>query len=296
MPPYAPGYKRKRPQGIGATARAKKAKTVATTAPAFKAAVRAEVKKAEKASHELYYCNWGINYYTGSACVGSGSFGPGGFMAIAGSSASSAAAGQMGGSPTVLNLSPQLQVGTTAGYRKGQLVSPVGFRMYIGGHMQGYASDHTFKFVLARYKGNALPATSVYPQQITNFQSSLFEAGAFGPNASSFSISNDSTSIDLSRYDRDQWDIKKTWEWKVPYQRTAENAATPQTTFRKDCYYKFPQNTVWDYVTYSAGNSAASLSIKGGDYFLIMYQVGNEPSTTAAHSFMVNCELSFHDA
>lgn len=280
----------KKPQGIGARAKAKNSyKNGGISDKALQAAVR----KVEAKSLETFYVNWGINYYTGLAQA-TNTFQPGGFQAIAGSAANSSGGSQMGGNFQVMNLSPQIQVGTSAGYRRGQFVNPLGLKMCYGGHMSNYCGDHTFNVIVARYKGNGLLVTGVYPAPVAATTLGLYEVGAFGPNSGSYSLANDGTSIDLGRYNRDVWDIKKRWSWKVAYEKTAEVAYKPQTTFRKDMYYKFPAGQQWDYTAYT--QTVSGLTIKGGDYYVIMYQVGNEASTTADHSFQLNCELSYKDA
>lgn len=287
--PIKRGKKRAAPKGIGATARAKNAWKKGGISDRQ---IVAAVKKVESKSLETYYANFGCNYYSLSAAVTSGSNAPGGFLSASGATSGTFAQDLY---CSITNMSPQIQVGTAAGYRKGQFVNPIGFRFWLSGHMSAYAGDHTFYMTIARYKGGSIPNATMYPMTMALASVSLYEAGAFGVNASGFMTANDGTSIVSSRFNRDVWDIKKVVSWKVPYQKTAESSASPQTTFQKNGYYKFPAQA-WDFTSYSGANATGSTCIKGGDYYIILYQVGNEPNTNASHSFMFNYELSYKDA
>lgn len=287
--------KGKKIQGIGAKYKAKKKAANYGATPAFNRALVAAVKKVESKTLETYYSNFGINWYTGSPQA-SGTAAPGGFGSASGAAANTTANNAMNSSVHVMALPVQIQTGTTAGYRKGQFITPLGFRWFFRGKLANYNSDHEFNMVLCRYKGNSPPTTSNYSIQFAGVGNlNLFETGAFGPNASGFSTTNDSQWQSASRFNRDVWDVKKHIRFKVAYQKDpyAQYAAT--TTFRHDGYYKFPDKT-WDYT------SNTGTSIKGGDYYIIMWQEGDETNsstasaTIAQHSMQLNMELSFKDA
>lgn len=282
-------------QGIGAKYKAKKKAANYGATPAFNKALVAAVKKVESRTLETYYSNFGINFYTGTAQT-SGSSAVGGFGSASGAAANTTANNAMNSSVHIMALPAQLQSGTTAGYRKGQFVSPLGFRWFFRGKLANYNSDHEFNMVVCRYKGNTPPAVSNYSSQYATVTSlNLFEVGAFGPNSSGFSTTNDTQWQSASRFNRDIWDVKKHVRFKVAYQKDPYAQYAAQSTFRRDGYYKFPDKT-WDYV------SSSGTSIKGGDYYIILWQEGDETNSSAAtatmaqHSMQLNMELSFKDA
>lgn len=287
--------KGKKIQGIGAKYKAKKKAANYGATPSFNRALVAAVKRVESKSLETYYSNFGINWYTGQP-QGSGTVTPGGFGASSGASANTLANNCLNGSIHVMSLTAQVQVGTGAGYRKGQFVTPVGFRWWFRGKMANYNTDHEFNVVIARYKGTSPPVVSNYSAQYgTVNQLALFEVGAFGPNANGYSTTNDTQWQSASRYNRDLWDVKKHQRFRVAYQKDPYAQYPAQTIFRHDGYYKFPDKT-WDYTT------SSGVSIKGGDYYIILWQEGDETNsstsaaTIASHSMQLNMELSFKDA
>lgn len=286
----------KKPVGIGARAKAKNAyKTGGITDRQLLKAV----KKAENSTLETYYTNWGVQFNTNTAQA-TGTFSPGGFQAASGAAKNTLA--NFFGDCTQVHLQhlpAQIQVGTAAGYRKGQHIQPIGFRWWIRGWMQNATAPHDFHFAIIRNKTNILPATvQVYPTAGTLSALNLFEQGAFGPNAGSF-LGNQSAceTTDATRYDRDAWDIKKTQKFTVtPVASTELNNTNGiyKKLIQHNGYYKFPDKD-WDY-TLNTG-----LSIKGGDYYLAMWQQNTEPASAPNGGspvlFMqVNMELSFKDA
>lgn len=277
---------------------AAKTGTVSTTTktPAFQKAVNDAVKKAGLAHLETYYTNFGITFDTRTSQA-TGTYNVGGFQASAGAAANSQANffGNYG-MAHIIHLPAQIQVGTAAGYRKGQLISPIGFRWWVRGYIRNATNPHDIHFCLARNRSQIIPATvQAYPSYGSMSALNLFETGAFGPNSGSFIAgANSPECTDASRFDRDQWDIKKHERINlvpVATQELTNTAGAYTRLIQHDGYYKFPEKE-WDYI------SNAGLSIKGGDYYLIMWnQNAESPSTSSPMMLMqVNMELSFKDA
>jgi len=289
--------KKNKPKGIGATYRAKKkAKNFGAT-PAFNRALVAAVKKVESKSHETFYSDFGIQFNSATAQA-SGTFNVGGFQAAPGAAANTSAnIFSQATTAHVISLPAQIQTGNGGqnGYRRGQIVEPVGFQWWFRGFLKNMTQQHTFHFCLARWKGGAPPALGAYPAQGTMTQLSLFEAGGFGPNSSAF-VTSSAEFQSGSRFNRDIWDIKMHKSFRVNPVQTLE-ASNSNNSYavpvKFDGYYKFKEN-VWDFQT------NIGTTIKGGDYFMICWQESYEPSPVSGISQQVylqlNMELSFKDA
>lgn len=280
-------------------AAAKTGSTAMVTMPkstAFQKAVNDAVKKAEQKSHETYYCNFGVTFDT-SVQQQTGSYAVGGFQATVGA-APTTMANFFGNTSMahVLNIPCQISVGTNAGYRKGQFINPIGLRMWVRGYMSNATCPHDLHFAIVRNKTNTIPATvQQYPSYGTMGALSLFETGAFGPNSSSFITGGQRAEYtDATRFNRDIWDVKKVIRQNVlpvPTQELSNTNNQYRRLIQIDAYYPFPDNT-WDFTSNTSG------SIKGGDYYLIMWNQNGEPSSsgTPIMVMQVNMELSFKDA
>ena len=293
--------RKNKPKGIGATYRAKKRAANYGATANFNKALVAAVKKAESKSHETYYSDFGI-LFNSNADQATGTFTPGGFQATSGAKAGTAAS--VFGSPStahVINLSAQVQTGNGGqnGYRRGQYVNPVGFQWWCRGFLQNMTNQHTFHFCVARYKGaSSTPQAGVYPGVYQFANLALFEPGNFGPSYGSFNNANQEF-MSGSRFNRDAWDIKmhKTYRVNPPVGIECSNpAGVYRVPVKFDGYMKFKENT-WDYIL------SMGTSLKGGDYFLIMWQESSEPAASTVAGapqpwqFMqLNMEVSFKDA
>lgn len=296
---------RARPKGLGATARAKK---VVVTEKAINAAV----KKAEAKTLETYYAQFGMEFGTGTNQSSGTSYLCGGFQAansaVAGTSSNSTFNQYTSGH--VLNISPQIQLGTTAGYRRGQSIAPIGLQWWVRGYLQNYSGDHTFHLVVARWKGGVVPSTNQYPTIQAMSALNLFETPQFGAGQNGYSLYADPTSMSGGRKNKDQWDFKTHKKFKVSFAGSGatNDGSTIRKSFETSGYLKIREK-IWDYQagTTAAINGVTGLNntIKGGDYFVIFWQEGYEPlyntsttntSQTQQHSINLNCELSFKDA
>ena len=295
------GYKKK-PQGIGAKYRAAKKRRNYGATPSFNKALVAAVKKVEAKSHETFYTDFGINFNSMTNQAG-GTFTPGGFQSIVGATGNTANA--VFGNPSmvhVISLSAQVQTSSTgvAGYRRGQFINPLGFQWWWRGFLQNMTNQHTFHFVIARYKGtqSSLTGGGAYPVMMSMSQTALFETGSFGPNSSAFNAQNQEYQSG-SRFNRDAWDIKthRTFRVNPPPQLEIGNPALVyRAPIKFDGYYKFKE-AQWDYVA-NNGNV-----IKGGEYYMLTWQESSEPAQSTASGapvpwvFMqLNMEMSFKDA
>lgn len=290
--------KGKKIQGIGAKYRAKKKAANYGATPAFNKALVAAVKKVENRSLETYFTNFGITFNS-QVAQATGTYSVGGFQAASGATANTNA-NVFGNYKNVhvLSLPAQIQNGVSAGYRKGQNVTPIGFRLWIRGFWQNMTVSHDIHVVVARWKGGTPPQLGVYPALVDMSTLGLYEAGAFGPNASSYLAGSANMEFSSgSRWDRDQWDIKKKMTFTVTPLANQELGNT-NGIYRKivsqDMYYKFPDK-IWDYQT-STGNT-----LKGGDYFLMTWNSFQEPASAPNGGSPIvfmqyNMELSFKDA
>lgn len=260
---------------------------------------------------ETYYAQFGMEFGTGTAQGSGTSYLCGGFQAAGSAPASSPANSTFVQytSAHVLNISPQIQIGATAGYRRGQTINPIALQWWVRGYLQDYAGDHTFHLVVARWKGGTVPSTNQYPTTQAMSSLNLFETPQFGAGQNGYSLYADPTSMSSGRKNKDQWDFKMHKKWKVGFSGSGatNDGSNIRKSFETSGYLKIREN-IWDYQagTTAAVNGVTGLNntIKGGDYFLIFWQEGYEPnySTSSStpynqqHSINLNCELSFKDA
>jgi hypothetical protein len=283
-----------------AAAKAGVTKPATKPAAVSQRAINDAVKKASLAQLETYFTNFGVTFDT-TVAQATGTYAVGGFQA-SNNAASSTMANFFGntGNAHVVHLPAQIVTGTAAGYRKGQFISPLGFRWWVRGYMQNATDPHDFHFCLARNKSNTIPAAvQQYPTYGSMASLSLFETGAFGPNAGSFiSGSTRAEVTDATRFNKDVWDIKKHERVNVlpvANQELGNTSGVYRRMIQHDGYYKFPDKE-WDYIV-----NTGSGSIKGGDYYLIMWNQNGEsasaPNGGSPVLYMqVNMELSFKDA
>lgn len=300
-----PGLKRKRAQGIGKTYRAKKVKANYGATPSFNRALVKAVERVEKKSHETFYTNFGITWDANVGSSNAGTHNPGGFQALDGAVGGTWQNQAMRNGTTVhaIQIPGQIEVGTSTGYRRGQHVQPQGFQWWMAGYLMNYVCNHTFHLVLVRSKGH-YKAPSTYPGKVSHDSLGLFENGSFGSKAGTFKT-NFTEAVSASRFDRDQWDVKKHWKFTVnPLPEPVISVGYPNNgtqppgtvlgarrTFKNTGYFKFKEKD-WDF------SSSAGGSLKNGDYHMFVWQEGYEENTSGNlnHLIQLNMELSFKDA
>lgn len=301
--------KRKRPIGIGATAKAKKAKAASAATPAFNAAVAKAVKRVEAQSQETTYST--------ATCYLNSSGSTYTLLGYSLTGLNSSAAWSASSPGTRANATNQVfycplsvfaQVGNTStpGYRKGQRINPVGFRISIE-HNQSLATiNSVYKWAVCRNKGNTIlnAGNTITSPGITQQTSlSLFAPFVQGPLVSA---SSNTSSLPLGdfpsamRWNHQEWSLTKRGSYTMPAQLARENSsvggsatATSGVTIGQTktlTAYVPIKDTFWDYPSPTAING-----IKGGDYFFVLWREGACDSLIALDQITMLFELSFKD-
>jgi len=200
----------------------------------------------------------------------------------------------------VVNLA---QVGNTntPGYRKGQRINPLGFRVSWE-HSQAIPTmNKTYHYAFIRNKGRTF--TSITSPQLTTTDSMyLFVpqiqgplVGAGGP-AGNLPMGNFSSCM---RWNRSEWNVLKHGKYTMaPTIEMANNAAIISPTNITASFTRTHCETVyipikdahWDYPT-----PTAITDIKGGDYFFVMWSEGDADRLLGRELMRFVYELSFKD-
>lgn len=297
---------RKKPLGIGATRKAKK--NYGAT-PAFNKALVAAVKKVENRQQETVYSQSGFYMNTNSTTLTTTGFSLSGLnQSAAYASATTTTRLTLTNNVFYFPLSALAQVGnsSTPGYRKGQRINPVGFRISIQ-HYQGLATvGATYTWMLIRNKGQTLTAVgttsgitipginqvSAMALFVPLIQGPL--AGAGGPNGST----PNGDFVSAMRFNYADWQKVKSGSWTMgpilqrenSSQPSAPNSANAQTAAKQIKAYVPIKDSYWEYPL-----PTAISGIKGGDYFFVIYREGYQDPNINSDAIIGQVELSFKD-
>lgn len=296
---------RKKPIGIGATYRAKQKAANFGATPSFNRALVAAVKKVENRAVETTYSQSGLYMDSSLSTFTQTGYSMSGLNSSAAYSASTPTTrANATNQCLVWPLSPMAQVGNTStpGYRKGQRISPIGFRFSVEHDQQLATMNVNYKWALVRNKGQTLTSNATIPGITGTNSLGLFVPLVQGPLVSSGGPSGSLPMGNFSscmRWNRQEWSVMKSGTWSMGAVLSRENASVisaPQTSSNvanvSRCVtgYAPIKDKFWDYPA-----PTATTGIKGGDYFFIVWREGSADAYIARDQMSFVFEFSFKD-
>lgn len=302
---------RRVPKGTNAALRASVAARKAAKAQnygatsSFNRALTAAVQKVEARSQETVYSQSGVYMDSSAATFTQSGYSLSGLnTSAAWTAAGTGARCNATNQAFVWPLSPMAQVGNTSnpGFRRGQRINPIGFRVSIA-HEQAIPSvSATYKWALLRNVGQTLSNNNVTPGITQTNALGIFVPWTQGPLASAGGPNGVLPNGDFSsitRWSRQDWSVKKHGSWTMQPALNRENSSVvqnPQATTQfysssklTQCYIAI-KDTHWDYPT-----PTGIANIKGGDYYFVIWREGVGDPFIGRDYMACTFELSFKD-
>jgi len=264
----------------------------------------AAAKTAVNRATETTYSQSGVYLNTGMATLTTSGYSMSGLNQSAGyTAADPSTRGDKTNACLIIPVVNLAQVGNsnTPGYRKGQRINPIGFRISWE-HTQSLASiNKTYHYAFLRNKGKTFPSANVPGIASTDFlqlfvpqiQGPLVTAG--GPQGL-LPMGNFSSCM---RWNRQEWSVLKHGKYTMgPAVELANNgviitptnASADNTKSSLQTAYFPIKDAHWDYP-----NPTANVDIKGGDYFFVLWSEGAADRVLGRDTFKFVYELSFKD-